>query len=52
VVTEKIRSKEVRSLKLRPMALAPAATFKFRNELNQDLELSVEGNTVIIRSVA
>lgn len=49
MLKEQIRSKEVRTLKLKPMALAPAATFKFRNELEIDLEILVEGSNVTIK---
>ena len=46
---EQVRSKEVRAIKLKPMAFAPAAMFKFRNELDIDLEIVVEGTAVTIK---
>ena len=44
-----IRSQELREIKLKPMPLAPAASFKFRNELEFDIEVVVEGGAVSIR---
>lgn len=52
MITEQIRSKEVRTVKLKPMPFAPAAAFKFRNELDLDLEVVAEGNSVVIRRAA
>ena len=49
MTTEKIRAKEVRMVKLKPMVFAPAATFKFKNELDVDVEIVVEGTAVSIR---
>ena len=46
---EQVRSKEVRAIKLKPKAFDPAAMFKFRNELDIDLEIVVEGTAVTIK---
>jgi hypothetical protein len=47
--TTSVRSEEMREIKLRPIPLAPAATFKFRNALGVDILVAVEGTTVTIQ---
>ena len=47
--TTAVRSEEMREIKLKPIALAPGTTFKFRNELGIDIRVAVEGTTVSIQ---
>ena len=47
--TTAVRSEEMREIRLKPIAVAPAMTFKFRNELGIDIRVSVEGTTVSIQ---
>lgn len=44
-----VRSEEMREVKLRPIPVVPAMTFKFRNELGVDIRVVVEGTTVSIQ---